>query len=581
MGIVELDRPAARGYGVKLRRTVPLRLAPHPNSPSDQEWTGWVQDSPEPIAIDLFCGAGGLSYGLGAAGYRVALAADNDKWALESHQHNIAGRILKLDLAEQRARDLVCELLSGVDVGLIAGGPPCQPFSRAGLSKMRSLVEQGVRSGGDSRRELWRAFLEIVEAVRPRAVLMENVPDMALGDGFQALRELIERLGEIGYEADARIVDTWRHGVPQNRQRLIVVALRDGVVFEWPEELSQATVRDAIYDLPRLNVSPDAELGAPTLEYGAQSPRSPLMAEDGSELLSEFAARARESCTGEAASVVHDHSTRPVRADDFEAFKLMDGRTLYSELPEDLRRYRADIFNDKYNRLSWDELSRTITAHLAKDGYWYIHPEQHRTLTVREAARLQTFPDDFRFAGHRSHQFQQIGNAVPPGLAQQIGSAILQSLRGHHDAPNRGRARRSLLNRRNGFRESILHWVNTDSNARCAVESLSDGAGQKQRWADLLAGRESGLVSSAPALRVAARVAGDQNGRQPRGVAVRMELAKLVGLGDKARVLNAAAHTLGVSVCKLHDPLCQSCPVSAVCSGRSSAGPTAPAISKG
>src|SRR5665811_2033713 len=107
--------------------------------------------------------------------------------------------------------------------------------------------------------------------------------------------------------------------------------------------------------------------------------------------------------------VLHDHMTRAVRTDDLEIFELMDSKTLYSDIPEHLRRYKADSFNDKYKRLAWDEVSRSITAHIAKDGYWYIHPEEHRTLTVREAARLQTFPDSFRFAGQPSHRFSQIG----------------------------------------------------------------------------------------------------------------------------------------------------------------------------
>ena len=103
-----------------------------------------------------------------------------------------------------------------------------------------------------------------------------------------------------------------------------------------------------------------------------------------------------------------------MREDDERAFQLMDAKTRYSDLPEDMRRYRDDIFDDKYKRLDENELSRTITAHIAKDGYWYIHPRQNRTLTVREAARLQTFPDRFRFAGPPSAAFRQIGNAVPP-----------------------------------------------------------------------------------------------------------------------------------------------------------------------
>ena len=94
-------------------------------------------------------------------------------------------------------------------------------------------MQQGLRCDDDTRKDLWRAFLDLVEAIRPRAVLMENVPDMALGDGFAVIRAMIERLGEVGYEADARIVDAWRHGVPQHRQRLILVALRDGAAFDW------------------------------------------------------------------------------------------------------------------------------------------------------------------------------------------------------------------------------------------------------------------------------------------------------------------------------------------------------------
>ena len=437
-------RLTAREYRVTLRRTGPLLLDPHPDAPAESDWNNWVRNSTRPVAVDLFCGAGGLSHGLEAAGYRVVLAADTDKWALESHRHNIAGQALRRDLADSRVRREIAAMFEGIDVGLVAGGPPCQPFSRAGLSKIRSLVRQGARSNDDDRRELWRPFLDLVEAIRPRAVLMENVPDMARGDSFAVIRTMIEWLSDAGYQADARIVDAWRHGVPQHRQRLILVGLRDGAVFEWPSEKTQVTVREAIGDLPPIHVSPDAVLGAPTTKYRlptthrrtkeADSENEASSVADaartkgnGAWSMSDFAVRARQGCIGDSTLVVHDHLTRSVRADDFEAFKLMDGRTLYSELPQALKRYRDDIFDDKYNRLGWDELSRTITAHLAKDGYWYIHPEQHRTLTVREAARLQTFPDNFRFAGYRSHQFKQIGNAVPPALAHQIGLAILRS----------------------------------------------------------------------------------------------------------------------------------------------------------
>ena len=616
-------------YGVKPRRTAPLRLAQHPEAPAVDEWQAWARSSPRPLAVDLFCGAGGLSHGLTAAGYRVALSVDSDRWSLESHAHNVPGRVLQLDLGDERSRDTVVGLCEGLDVDLIAGGPPCQPFSRAGRSKIRSLVDQGVRDAVDVRKELWRAFLDVVERVQPRAVLLENVPDMALGDEMLVLRTMIDRLDRAGYEADARIVYASRHGVPQHRQRLILVGLRDGGAFRWPEASGTATVRDAIWDLPVLDVAPDTPIGAETMAYGERE-------------ASDFARAARKDCLGDEASLVHDHSTRSVRPDDFEAFNLMTAGTLYSDLPSDLKRYRDDIFDDKYHRLDWAKPSRSITAHLAKDGYWYIHPEQHRTITVREAARLQTFPDTFRFAGTRSHQFRQIGNAVPPALGESIGSAILASVRGC-DSPQfrvstqRAEFRAALadwaaadrtetpwaypgnlwpvtvgLICRSGGEEAwltadrVLRLAPTlahaneqafdlsagpDGSERCSAllyriraaasllrddpngwdsESWCDATllgPSARRWYDLMTGESDGLVASAPVLRVAARVTDAASGHLKTNSAGRMELAKLVGAREDAATLNVAMHRIGTDICTPKTPDCRCCPLKRVCQG--------------
>ena len=125
----------------------------------------------------------------------------------------------------------------------------------------------------------------------------------------------------------------------------------------------------------------------------------------------------------------------------------------YPDLPDRLKRYRDDIFDDKYNRLSWDGRSRSITAHIAKDGYWYIHPSEHRTLTVREAARIQTFPDHFRFSGSRSDAFRLIGNAVPPLLGSVIGTAIRDAL----DRPATG-SEMQRADRRHAVRKALIDW---------------------------------------------------------------------------------------------------------------------------
>jgi len=614
-----------RSYGVSVRRSDPLRLAMHPGSPDHGSWRQWVTESPRPVAVDLFSGAGGLSQGLEAAGYRVVLAADTDDWALETHAHNFEGPALKLDLGAPSIRDALVELLGGLTIDLIAGGPPCQPFSRAGRSKIRSLVELGKRDREDPRQQLWDAFLDVVERVKPRAVLMENVPDMALGDDMAVVRIMMGRLEAIGYEVDARIVDAWLHGVPQHRQRLILVGTR-GADFHWPTPTERVSLREAIADLPKLTVRADHRLGAEVMPY------------DGP--LGDFSRQARKHSLGDDASVVYDHVTRAVRADDLEAFRLMRPGTLYSELPARLQRYRADIFDDKYNRLDWDDLCRSITAHIAKDGYWYIHPDQHRTLTVREAARIQTFPDHFRFAGARSHQFAQIGNAVPPALAESIGSALIAATRGElsrrnpdsvfRDAVRTALVRWAAEDRRGaswaypadawtalvgviigtkgdagwprpadvldligsfeeasvGRLELIRTMADRGGRAKAVVRltaavaaiidlgweqgvtSCATGIGPSGRqWLELLVDQE-GLVASSAVLRVTARLTNTGVDRQNRLSAGRMELAKLVGSGSQAPMLNAAMHRLGSTICTTESPACTGCPLRRVCRGR-------------
>ena len=396
-------------YAVKLERSLPLTLSRHPEAPDDdafRQWCASEQANGRPLAVDLFSGAGGLGHGVETAGWTVVAAVDHDERALETHRANFRGQALSVDMADPEQVSALIDRLRPLGIDLVAGGPPCQPFSRAGLAKIRSLVNEGVREENDARRELWRSFIDVVLALRPRAVVMENVPDMAIGDDLLVIRKIADLLEEADYAVDYRLLDAWRYGVPQHRKRFILQARNDGVCPRWPDFVEdRAVVRDAIEDLPRLA----GTTGARELPYEGE-PTSPL-------------AKALRGTSPSA--VIHDHMTRPVRDDDREAFELMTPTTLYSDLPEHLKRYRSDTFNDKYKRLDWDDLSRTITAHIAKDGYWYIHPEEHRTLTVREAARLQTFPDSFRFSGTRSDAFRQIGNAVPPLLGDVVAQSIV------------------------------------------------------------------------------------------------------------------------------------------------------------
>lgn len=405
-------------YGVQLTRGPRLRLGPHPESCDLVGLKNLATRVTQPLAVDLFCCGGGLSLGLEEAGFHVILGVDLDPIAVETHNAHFSGASVRADLSEPENIDLITSALRDVPISLVAAAPPCQPFSRAGGSKIRSLVQRGMRQEHDEREDLWRSFVSIVRALLPPAVLMENVPEFAVGEKAGAFRQILVTLEELGYHVTARVLASWQFGVPQYRQRLFVVGLLRGSPFQWPvaRAKSWATVWDAISDLP-------------PVQGGVKSMELPY-----SRPLTSYQRRSRRGQRQGPNQTILDHFTRAVRPDDMEAFQLMNSGTRYSDLPEHLRRYRSDIFDDKYKRLDWQKPSRTITAHIAHDGYWYIHPEQHRTLTVREAARIQSFPDYFRFAGTPSHAFRQIGEAVPPLLAKAIGKAILRALNSNKSA---------------------------------------------------------------------------------------------------------------------------------------------------
>ena len=604
---------------MELDRSKPLRLEAHAQAPRSQIFRRWARETGRPLALDLFSGAGGLSLGLEDAGYVVALSVDNDPWALETHRHNLPGVCLDLDLSDPNRIDSLIGLVDGLEIDLVAGGPPCQPFSRAGRAKLRSLVDEGIRDAQDERAGLWRSFIEVVERIRPASVLMENVPDMALGDDMAVVRVMIERLEKAGYDVEVRLVEAWRYGVPQHRERLILVANRDGRPFQWPGEAEVVTLREAIGDLPGLRGSTGCD------EMRARKART------------SFQKTARKGMNDHP--MVWDHVTRAVRPDDLEAFRLMKPGTRYGELPRHLRRYRDDIFGDKYNRLDWDDVSRSITAHIAKDGYWYIHPSEHRTLTVREAARIQTFPDRFRFAGTRSHAFRQIGNAVPPVLAEAVARELLKS----------GRRRRLPASRRVGqrmmaVRKRLLAWAGKDAvsspwrhpgdpwvvlagillgdrvgsgdegvrrflgsfpkpqkgisarirraahdvggHERKGYERMAVAAAEfsrRGRWESLetcgkldLGPQERGLfglmalggddiVPSRSSLRVMARLSGSHVDRERSMSDGRIELGRAIGVEEGGSRLNAALHGFGRVVCTTADPSCPSCPLGRYC----------------
>ena len=454
--------PSRPGHRVTLER--------HERSPDPNDIDAvraWLESKPRPWAIDLFCGAGGLSLGLEEAGFTVVAAADSESTAIQSHSANIEGLTWTGDLGNP---DEFIEQLSkwGIDsVDLVAGGPPCQPFSLAGVPKIGSLVREGRRAPRDNRADLWRSFFAIIDHLKPSTVLFENVQGFTAAQDGAILLELVDQLKGREYEVHTRVLKASTVGVPQHRSRLFVVGSPKGTEFEWPHSTSRKspTLQDAIGDLPDIGPGVREEVQ----EYVQPDRPSPL------------ARSMRKGLRAVERGIIRDHVTRAVRPDDAKIYELLPPGGTYADVPEELRRYRSDIFTDKYYRLRMDGVCRTITAHMAKDGYWYIHPTQNRTLSIREAARVQTFPDRFRFAGAPSTRLRQIGNAVPPLLAKAMGEAVKETLDRLVEVPRAIReqqATHSFLPA--PFRDDLLQWFKTNrrmfpwrpnasANGRCSL----------------------------------------------------------------------------------------------------------------
>ncbi len=395
------------------------------------------------FAVDLFSGAGGLSLGLHRANFDVILACDIRNDSIMTHRHHFGGCSYECDLSKRKVVNEIAEKLNECgEISLIAGGPPCQPFSRnIKWRKHNEEVSAQHQELNEDRRELWESFISIVEQVKPKAFLMENVSDIAQGGEQEIFRSIINRAEKSGYRIDPKLIYAWQYGVPQLRPRLFISGTKTNecAPIEWPKPEYNSvedalTLDDAISDLPPLeggwNEKWDEKYsyGGPKTDY-QKLMRGWLDIDD---------------------EIIHDHLIRKVREDDLETFKLMRSTGVkYSQLSEAQRRYsvtsrafregkkvkenQKNSFGDKYNILKPNEPCLTITAHMSKDGYWYIHPQQNRTLSVREAARVQSFPDGFNFYGGPSNRFHQIGEAVAPIVAYVLGKALIKSIKNKKD----------------------------------------------------------------------------------------------------------------------------------------------------
>jgi DNA (cytosine-5)-methyltransferase 1 len=387
-----------------------------------------IEIRPGPTVLDLFAGAGGFCLGFHRAGFHTVAAVDHDPLAVETLDANFAHlglHALVRDLATFEPDDLRCHLHRkglAASFDVIAGGPPCQGWSQVGRGKLRQLAGYSGRntaSDTDPRNDLYARFVHFVAAFQPAVAVMENVPGMLSHNGRNAADLVQTSLQALGYDTAFALLDAADFGVPQERQRLFFVGVHEAlrVSFGFPPARGPkgqlpgqpVTVWEAIGDLPPISN------GAKTwrLRYPGNRP------------LSAYAKRMREFADP---GTVFDHVCRMQNAQDLEAFRLMREGGWYRDLPGRLKRYRDDIFEDKYKKLHRNRPSGCVTAHLSRDCYTHIHPTQARTISVREAARLQSFPDCFYFAGSMGDKFRLIGNAVPPLLGEHLARAIRQQV---------------------------------------------------------------------------------------------------------------------------------------------------------
>lgn len=341
-------------------------------------------------AIDLFCGCGGLSYGFERAGYNILLGIDNDKKALETFELNHKGsKSMCGDITEITYKDHIKPLIGDKKIDVIIGGPPCQGMSLSGPRKF-----------DDPRNKLYLSYIRLVDEIRPKAFVIENVPGLVGLFGGQIKDSIINKFTEMGYSIQYKIMCTADYGVPQNRKRVVFVGLKEGE-FEYPKPLQEiVTCKMALSDLPPLI----DELGEENVDYATEATNTyqQLM-------------RARADKVKNHIAASHSDKVKHI-------ISLVPDGGNYKDLPEEYRDSRN--FHVAWTRFASDKPAPTIdTGHRH-----HFHYKYNRVPTVRECARLQSFPDDFIFLGNKTQQFRQVGNAVPPLMAECIAQQLKKSL---------------------------------------------------------------------------------------------------------------------------------------------------------
>ncbi len=347
--------------------------------------------------LDLFCGAGGLSYGFECAGYNVLVGIDNDEKALETFRANHNGsQTICGDITNITYEKDIRPLIGDKTIDVIIGGPPCQGFSLS-----------GPRNFDDPRNKLYLSYIRLVQEIKPRAFVIENVPGLVSLFKGAVKDNIIERFKEMGYETQYQIMCAADYGVPQNRKRVVFVGVKQGEAqFVYPEKSKDiVTCEMALSDLPPL----ENEIGEDVQVYETEAvcDYQKLMRKRSQNVMNHLAA-------------THSDRVRHI-------ISLVPDGGNYKDLPDEYKESRN--FHVAWTRFASKKPAPTIdTGHRH-----HFHYKYNRVPTVRECARLQSFPDDFHFIGNKTQQFRQVGNAVPPLMAEKIAYSLKDVLEGKSD----------------------------------------------------------------------------------------------------------------------------------------------------
>lgn len=382
-----------------------------------------------PRIVDFFCGAGGLSLGFSQEGFLVDLANDYEDVCIETYKYNHPevpdDRVVLSDI-----RNIVDHVENYIndEIDIVIGGPPCQGFSSANQQR---IID-------DPRNELYKYFLDAVSKISPKFVVMENVKGMLpyaeqVIEDYNSIKVKKEN-NTLSYLVDCKVLSSNDFGVAQKRQRLIFIAIRSDISKK--RNLKPSGIFEEIkstYIQNKTHVLKDA------LEYikPLDAPRIKNMTEVDDEITgkkvdkNQFFGNENSYLKlineGRKIDYVFNHKARYTNDINYEIYGTLEqGEDGTSEKIKDIMPYkhRNHIFKDKYFKLIEDKPSRTITAHLKMDCHSHIHPRQVRSITPREAARIQSFPDDYLFLGPYLKTYMQIGNAVPPVMARGIARVL-------------------------------------------------------------------------------------------------------------------------------------------------------------